>query len=69
MSKEFFYIEGGERRDAALHNPMLNNPDADAMVAQQAIELAILRGASRRLAERLYGTGDYDERGAAQADT
>lgn len=68
MSNEWFYIEGGERRDAALHNPLLNNPAADAMVAQQAIERAILRGASRRLAERLYGGGDHGERGAAQAD-
>lgn len=52
---EMFYIEGGQRRDAALHLPILNNPSADRLLAREAVERAITRGTSPDLAERLWG--------------
>lgn len=55
MSREFFYIEGGERRDAALHLPILANPKAEALISRQAVERAMRRGLTREQAERLYG--------------
>jgi hypothetical protein len=54
MSREFCVIERGKVSDASLHEPILANPAADALVAQQAIERAMRRGLSREQAERLY---------------
>lgn len=45
----------GELSDAD-HEEILNNPAADAAIAQRAIERAIARGMSREQAERLYGS-------------
>jgi hypothetical protein len=53
-SDEFFYREGGKRRDEALHGPNLDNPDADEAISRQAIKRAMRRGLSRQQAERLY---------------
>lgn len=54
MTKEFFYRQGGNKQDAALHEPILANPEADAAISEQAIERAMRRGLTRAQAERLY---------------
>lgn len=54
MSWEFCVIERDKVSDAPLHDPILANPDADALISQQAIERAMRRGLTREQAERLY---------------
>jgi hypothetical protein len=55
MSREFCVIESGRPSDAPLHEPILDNPDAEEAISRQAIERAMRRGLSRQQAERLYG--------------
>lgn len=38
----------------AIHADLLDNPEADARIAEQAIERAMRRGLTRRQAERIY---------------
>lgn len=38
----------------AMHEGLLDNPEADAPIAEQAIERAMRRGLTREQAERLY---------------
>jgi hypothetical protein len=53
----FFYLdEQGVRRDAALHAEMLDNPEADGLVARDAIERQVAAGMALELAVDLYGT-------------
>lgn len=58
MSREFCTIERGKASDAPLHEPILANPDADALISRQAVERAMRRGLTREQAERLYGCTD-----------
>ncbi len=44
--------EGG---DQSILEDMLDNPEADAALAEAAIERAIARGVPEELANRLYG--------------
>ena len=39
----------------AIHEELLNNPEADEAISRQAVERAIARGLTREQAERLYG--------------
>lgn len=41
--------------DDAMHEALLDNPDADAAISRQAVERAMRRGLTREEAERLYG--------------
>lgn len=54
MSWEFCVIERGKASDAPLHEPILANPAADALISRQAVERAMRRGLTREQAERLY---------------
>jgi hypothetical protein len=54
MSREFCIVENGKASDAPLHEPILDNPVADALISRQAIERAMHRGLTRVQAERLY---------------
>ena len=54
-SNELFSLVDGKKVDAALHDEILNNPDADRALAEQAIERALARGMTRKQAEDLYG--------------
>lgn len=58
MSREFFYRDrDGEKGDADLHEPILNNTEADEQIAVTAVDRAIaLLGVSRRVAERAYSS-------------
>lgn len=54
MSREFCIFERGKASDAPLHDPILANPDADALISRQAVERAMRRGLTREQAESLY---------------
>lgn len=55
-SRELFtQDEEGRITDAPLHDEILDNPQADELIAAQAIERAIQRGMSRSDAEEVYG--------------
>jgi hypothetical protein len=54
MSREFCVIVGGKPSDAPLHEPILGNPAAEALISRQAVERAMRRGLTRKQAERLY---------------
>lgn len=41
--------------DDAMHEALLDNPDADEAISRQAVERAMRRGLTREEAERLYG--------------
>ncbi|MGH9427505.1 MAG: hypothetical protein ACRD2L_14535 [Terriglobia bacterium] len=44
-SNEFFYLnEQGERLDAAIHEPILDNPDAEGICKQQSLASLRARG-------------------------
>lgn len=53
-SNEFFYRQGGKKQDAALHEPILDNPKADEAISRLAVERAMRGGLTREQAERLY---------------
>jgi hypothetical protein len=55
MTNEFFYRRSGKKRDEALHDPILDNPQADEAISREAIERAMRRGLTREQAQRLYG--------------
>jgi hypothetical protein len=55
---EMVSIIDGKRTDAHLHDPILDNPEADAYLSKIAIERAIAGGMSRARAQRLYGIPD-----------
>ena len=58
LEPELYFIDAdGKKSDAGLHDAMLNNPEADRLFAQEAIDSAIARGVSAEDAQRLYGVG------------
>lgn len=58
MSTEFFSMKNGKPSDAALHEPILDNKEAERRAASAAIERAVARGLSRSEAEKLYSVDD-----------
>ncbi len=53
----FFYTdEDGNKCDGAMHEEMLNNPEAEALSAQAAIERQLAKGMNLAMAVSLYGT-------------
>ena len=57
-SDELFSIdERGRKVDAALHDPILDNPAAEALAARQAMASAIEMGMSPEDAEAVFGVG------------
>ena len=55
-SDEAFYLDSdGQKRDAAIHDDMLDNPEAHRAIQQQAMESAIAEGMDPAVAMRLYG--------------
>lgn len=46
--------------DADLHEPILNNVEADRLIADAAVRRAMERGLSRADAEALYGPASGD---------
>lgn len=53
---ELFYLDDkGEKQDAALHQQILDNDEAEQALAVMAIERALARGVSPEEAQRLYG--------------
>ncbi|MBT3304879.1 MAG: hypothetical protein HN377_00180 [Alphaproteobacteria bacterium] len=54
MGKELFNEDG----DATLHAEILDNPEADAALAEIAIKEAIADGVSREDAVSMYGVKD-----------
>ena len=58
MGDELYYInKKGERKDAELHEEILNNPEAEAISKRISIKRSIERGTSPEVAKMLYG--DY----------
>lgn len=60
-AREFCLVDPtGRVSDSGLHEPILNNPEADRAIAEAAVRRAMKRGLSRKDAESLYGptTGD-----------
>ena len=56
-SNEFFYLDdNGKKQDAALHEAILNNPEADKALSEMAIKRAIADGMDPEAARRVYGT-------------
>ncbi len=56
MSKEFYCIDNdGKRRDADLHEPILDNPEADLFCRKQSFKQAVARGTPREIAKQMYG--------------
>lgn len=58
MSREMYYMEKGQRCDAALHDYILDNPKADRALSARAIERGIAMGVTRKQAELLFGIRD-----------
>lgn len=55
-SRELFYRDGDEgRSDVALHEPILDNREADGLLSQMAIQRALAMGLTLAQAEQLYG--------------
>ena len=53
---EFFYVDAsGAKRDAALHEGMLDNPEADAKCRNVAYKNALERGMSQEDADNSFG--------------
>lgn len=48
----------GRVTDEHLHAEILDNPEADRLIAREAIKRAVRRGLSRELAEQFYGIKD-----------
>jgi hypothetical protein len=47
-------VDADTGSDAAIHEELLDNPEADRELSKRAIERAMARGSSRADAERLY---------------
>jgi hypothetical protein len=55
-SGEFFYLDDdGNRQDASLHNEILDNPEAEAAVLEDARERMRKEGWSEKDIARLWG--------------
>ena len=54
-SNEMFYREDGKKRDAKLHEPILNNPKAEEAGRRAAVEKAVRGGMDRETATKLFG--------------
>lgn len=63
MSREFYYVDkNGKKQDAALHESILDNPEADLACRRQSFRSALAAGVSRAEARQLYGAdADYEE--------
>lgn len=46
---------GGEKRDAAIHEAILNNASADLLCRKQSFKRAVINGMPRDVAKQLYG--------------
>ena len=55
-SNEFFTLVNGEKVDAPLHEPILNNPKADKASREESVKMAIEMGVDPEVARRAYGT-------------
>ncbi len=54
-SNEGFYIdEDGKKSDRAFHEAILDNPEADKFIAEQAIARAIRQGIPPEEAKRIF---------------
>ena len=49
-------VNGKEVSDVEIHRGILDNPEANRLADESAIEVAIEQGMSREVAEKLYGT-------------
>lgn len=65
-AREFCSVDPiGKLSDADLHEPILNNDQADRAIADAAIRRAMKRGLSRGEAEALYGPARHDSAGGS----
>ncbi|WP_143012231.1 hypothetical protein [Methylobacterium phyllostachyos] len=53
-SREFYIQDGGERRDAPLHDPILDNEAAEIAVMRMTRERLIAQGEDPELMKRFY---------------
>ncbi|GAB6053171.1 hypothetical protein JCM17960_19910 [Magnetospira thiophila] len=60
-NNEFFYMEDGVKKDALLHEEMLDNPEADRAGSEWAIEDAVARGVLREVAVQMFGIRDLNK--------
>tara|TARA_R110000751_G_scaffold10671_9_gene38680 strand:- start:1255 stop:1446 length:192 start_codon:yes stop_codon:yes gene_type:complete len=59
-SREFFYMEDGIRKDAALHDFILDNPKADRLNRIDTAKRAVFGGMLPKDASELYGVKESD---------
>jgi hypothetical protein len=48
-------LHDGKGNDAELHDEILDNPEAEKVLAMAAVSRAIARGMDEAVAEKLYG--------------
>jgi hypothetical protein len=54
MSDEFFYTDkDGNKKDAELHEPILNNPEAEKFARNQSREIALRAGIPVKSVDRI----------------
>jgi len=54
MSDELFYLDGGVKQDKEIHEGFLDNPHAERAADELAVKQAVVRGMSKKEAEKLY---------------
>ena len=54
---ELFMAKAGKKRDAAIHDAILDNAEAEREIARAAVSRAIERGVTPEDAERMFGGG------------
>lgn len=53
-SKEFYSTIKGKKEDAHLHEPILDNANADRYMAREAIRRAVAKGMDLKTAKKIY---------------
>ncbi|HYW02913.1 MAG TPA: hypothetical protein VFA86_03140 [Gammaproteobacteria bacterium] len=53
-SNELYTIVNGRKTDAPLHEEILDNPEADRLLSEMAVQRAIEDGLSEEVARELY---------------